>query len=251
MTLFPANLPSPSPISTITAGIKRPEGIWVDGAGTLYVANSASRGGAGSVTVYRSGSQQPSLTLQTSYRPMSVVTDSKRNVYVGSNDSFIVAISEYAPGSSQPRKTVFPTKLTGVPFMGGLAVDAKDNLSASFFVYANPPAHVVKFAPGLRRKRDLQLVGLAPPNLDQALARDGAGNLYVGGAPNGINIYAPGSKQPSRTISGGFSQYFTVSSDGSLYDPADYYVFEFAPGAQNPDITFKGALQYPVGAAIH
>jgi hypothetical protein len=253
VTLFAANVPSPAPITTITAGLEEPEGIWVDAGGTLYVANSATRGhGSGNVTVYPAGSLQPSLTLNSSDRPMSVVTDSQGNVYVGSNTARgSVSISEYAPGGTSPIKTVAPTTLSGAPFMGGLAVDQKDDIYAAFFVYDNPPAHVVEFGPGLINERDLNLSGLDTVDLDPGLARDKRGNLYVGGTLAGINVYAPGSTKVKRSISGGDSQFFTVSPQGALYDPTTYYVYEFAPKAQQPRVTFRGSLQYPVGTALH
>jgi hypothetical protein len=134
--------------------------------------------------------------------------------------------------------------------MGGLAVDRHDHLYAAYFVYDHPPAHVVEFAPGLTKEHDLKLQGLDSVDLNAGLGRDAKGNLYVGGALYGINVYHRGSKKPARTMSGGSSVFFTVASNGALYDPAAYYIFEFSPGSNYPDITFKG-LQYPAGAAIH
>ena len=253
VTLYPANVANPAPIATITTGVFEPEGIFVDGHGTLYVANSAySRGQSASVTVYQAGASQPSLTIPAStYEPMSVAADSKGNVYVGGNENGTVVINEYAPGGTTAINTVFPTTLHGDPFMGGLAVDRRDNLYAAFFVYDHPPAHVVKFAPDLANERDLKLQGLDTIDLQPALGRDAKGNLYVGGALYGINVYHRGSKKPARTITnGGFSQFFTVAPNGALYDPETYFVDEFAPGSNYPDIQFKGA-KYPVGAAVH
>jgi hypothetical protein len=252
VTLYPANVASPAPLATITSGVFEPQGIWVDRGGMLYVANSAySHPESASVTVYQPGAMQPSLTIPaTTYEPLSVAADSKGNVYVGGNHNGSVVISEYPPGGTTASATVSPTSLHGVPFMGGLAVDRNDNLYAAFFVYDHPPAHVVKFAPGLTNERDLKLGGLDTIDLDPGLGRDAKGNLYVGGALYGINVYPRGSKNPSRTLSGGFSQFFTVASDGALYDPETYYVDEFSPGGNNPNVQFKG-VQYPVGAAVH
>lgn len=252
VTLYPANVASPAPLATITSGVFEPEGIWVDAGGTLYVANSAySHPQSAGVTVYPPGASQPSLTIHVSgYEPLSVAVDSKGDVYVGGNENGTVVINEYPPGGTTPLNTVFPTTLKGVPFMGGLAVDRRDHLYADFFVYDHPPAHVVEFAPGLTNERDLKLTGLDTIDLNPALGRDAKGNLYVGGALNGINVYRRGSKKPSRTMSGGFSQFFAVAPNGALYDPEAYYVDEFAPGSNYPSVQFKGT-QYPVGAAIH
>jgi hypothetical protein len=251
VTLYPANVPSPPPIRTITSGISSPEGIWVDAKGTLYVTNTDIGGGHFTITKYPANASQPSLTINaTTYRPLSVAVDSKGHVYVGGNENGTVVINEYAPGGTKPIKTVFPTTLTGDPFMGGLAVDQRDNLYAAFFVYRHPPAHVVRFAPGLTNEKDLNLAGLNTIDLDAGLGIDSSGNLYVGGALNGINVYLQGSKNPARAINGGDSQYFAVTPSGALYDPEAGFVDEFAPGASSPSVQFADA-RYPVGAAVH
>lgn len=251
VTLYPANVPSPSPIRTITSGISSPEGIWVDAKGKLYVTNTDIGGGHFTVTEYPAGASQPSVTINaTTYRPLSVAVDSKGHVYVGGDENGTVVINEYAPGGTKPIKTVFPTALTGDPFMGGLAVDQRDNLYAAFFVYDHPPAHVVRFAPGLTNEKDLNLAGLNTIDLDPGLGIDSSGNLYVGGALDGINVYPHGSKNPARAINGGYSQYFAVTANGALYDPETVYIDEFSPGASSPSVQFTDS-RYPVGAAIH
>lgn len=252
VTLFPANVPSPVPITTISTGMNAPEGIAVDNNGTLYVANTASlHGGNTTVTEYPAGSSAPSITINTPYRPISVTTDTKGNLYVGGASGGTVVIAEYARGRTTPIKTVFPTSVHGVPFMGGLAVDSRGNLYASFFIYDHPPTHVVKFAPGLNRERDLHLSGLDTQDFDPGLGLDAKGNLFVGGLLSGTNVYAPASRTLSRSIAAGDSQFFAVGQDGSLYDPTTFEVLEFAPGASSQDITFKGSLLAPIGAAIH
>lgn len=251
VTLYPADVPSPPPIRTITSGISSPEGIWVNSKGTLYVTNTNIGGGHYTVTEYPAGASQPSLTISgLPYRPLSVAVDSKGHVYVGGDENQTVVINEYAPGGTTPIKTVFPTTETGDPFMGGLAVDQRDNLYAAFFVYRHPPAHVVRFAPGLTNEKDLNLAGLNTIDLDPGLGIDSSGTLYVGGALNGINVYPHRSKNPARTINGGDSQYFAVTADGSLYDPETVYIEEFAPGASSPTVQFADGA-YPVGAAVH
>ena len=233
----------------ITTGVSSPEGIFVDAKGTLYVTNTDIPIGHFTVTEYPDGASQPSVTIATTYKPLSVVVDSKGRLYVGGITNHTIVINEYAVGGTTPIKTVFPTTIVGSPFMGGLAVDQSDNLYASFFMYDHPPSHVVKFGPNLRQEKELQLAGLDNIDLNPGLGIDASGNLYVGGTANGINVYPPGSKNPVRSLSAGFSQYFAVGADGSVYDPETVFVDEFAPGATEPTAQFEDA-RYPVGAAI-
>jgi hypothetical protein len=249
--IFPAGVNDPSPIGQITAGLSEPEGVWIDGHGVLYVANFNGGTGVGSVTEYQPGATQPFRTITAGiFRPESVAVDSHGTLYVGQNANGTPQIVEYASGSATPLKAVFPTSLHGVSFMGGMAVDGAGNLYAAFFAYDNPPAHVVVFGPGLKNERDLRLQGLDNIDLNPGLARDGRGNLYVGGALAGINVYAPGSKTPARSISAGFSQYFTVSGAGALYVPNQHSVDEYAPGGSTPFAGITASLALPEGAAL-
>jgi hypothetical protein len=248
--VYPAGVSNPTPTAEITDGISDPLGIDVDRHGTLYVANFNGGSGAGSVTVYKAGSTHPSLTITDVSEPTSVAVDASGNLYVGENTSQTVEIAEFAPGAMQPSTTVFPTKLPGFPFMGGMTVDRSNNLYAAFFIYFKPPVHVVKFAPGLTNERDLTLSGLDLLDFNPGLARDGMGNVYVG-TFGGVNVYAKGSKKVARTIDISTPQYSGATPDGTLYVPDQTSVEIYAPGAQEPEAMISNSLVLPEGVAIH
>jgi len=49
-----------------------------------------------------------------------------------------------------------------------------------------------------------------------------------------ISVFAPGSENPTRTISGG-SEDLTVTPDGTLYAMTGAGVDEYKPGSSSPD----------------
>lgn len=249
--VYPAGVNDPSPSAEITDGIDDPLGIAVDRNGTLYVANHAGgTSGNGTVSVYPSGATHPSLTIDDVTAPNSVAVDAHGNLYVGENTSKTVEIAEFAPGAVTPSKTVSPTQLIGFPFMGGMTVDKVGNLYAAFFIYFKPPVHVVKFASGLSNERDLGLQGLDLLDFNPGLARDGAGNLYVGTFA-GVNVYSPHSPKLRRTVDVEIPQYIGAENDGTLYVPNQNGSVEiYAPGASTLQASITKSLVDPEGVAV-
>lgn len=248
--IYPAGVNNPSPTATITDGIDDPLGIAVDASGSLYVANQAGGSGSGSVTVYKAGSTHPSLTITEVSNPNSVAVDSHGTLYVGENASNTTEIAEFAPGATSPTKTVFPTDITGFPFMGGMAIDKAGNLYAASFVYFRPPVRVVRYAPGLTDEHLYDLRGLKLLDLNPGLARDGAGNLYVA-TLSGVNVYSRRSAKVSRTIEITTPQYIAAANDGTLYVPDQTNVEIYAPGSGTPEGSIQNSLVLPEGVAIH
>ncbi|MBV9646900.1 MAG: hypothetical protein JO043_05510 [Candidatus Eremiobacteraeota bacterium] len=249
--LFPAGVNNPSPSGAITIGVDAPVGVWVDGAGTLYVANSRGGTGVGSITEYLAGQTSPSLTITNGiFRPVSVAVDRSGTLYVGQDGQFTPQIVAYAPGSTTPEASVFPTKQTGIPFMGGMGIDSAGNLFAAFFVYHKLPAHVVEFAPGLTNERDLMLHGLGGVDIFAGLALDGADNLYVGAPNRHIYAYQPGSQQPFKTIPSALGGRFVSDTAGNLYVPTGTEVDEYAAGAKTPFARVTSSLDIPEATAV-
>ena len=247
--VYPAGVNDPSPSAEITDGIADPLGIAIDPNGTLYVANFAGgASGSGSISEYTAGAVHPSLTITDVNKPNSVAVDTHGNLYVGENTATTVEIAEFAPGATSPMKTVFPTQVPGIPFMGGMATDKAGNLYAAFFIYFKPPAHVVKLSPGLTQQRDLNLRGLDSLDFNPGLARDGAGNLYVATLP-AVNVYGKHSPKVTRKIETSTAQYVAATANGTLYVPDQTEVQVYAPGASSPEATITNSLVLPEGVA--
>ena len=89
------------------------------------------------------------------------------------------------------------------------------------------------------------------------MTTDSAGNLYLGLGYAVVNVYAPGSTQPERTITDGINvpAALTTDSQGTLY-VSNYnsahggyhkpYISVYAPGATSPSRTFRNGAADPV-----
>jgi sugar lactone lactonase YvrE len=122
----------------------------------------------------------------------------------------------------------------------GLALDHHGNL------YVQGPRSVHVYVNGRERNvHTIRVVG-------DTIALDAADNLYVGTQANTVNVYAPGSRTPSRIISDGISYPtgFAFDAAGDLYvanvfggtqycgrNSTAGWVTAYAPGATSPFLT--------------
>jgi sugar lactone lactonase YvrE len=219
------------PIGEITAGISSPQGIAVDAAGTLYVANY----GSNSVTEYLAGTTSPSVTLTSGItKPLDVNVDSKGDLYVTNNSlSTIVA---FEPGSTSPDVTIDLSKPSNV------TTSKKREL---FATYNNGSGHVEACKSLSTTCTDLGIT----VELAQGLTLDKAGNMLVGDVfGQVIDIYAPGATSPFRTISVSDEQPGELAFDTkgtTLYmaDPANFAIrmFDYSSGTQTGMFTYGPA----------
>lgn len=221
---------SQGPIGEIVTGIDEPEGIAVDKAGTLYVADN----GNNTVTEYAAGSQSPKVTLSTDIsNPLDVSVDSNGILYIteGSRD----AILEFKPGSTSPDATVTISKPS----------DATNVKNDDLYVTYNESSlgRVGVCQPLASSCTDL---GIAGVEFAQGIAVDEHGNLLVGDVyQQVIDIYKPGQTEPYRTISISEEQPGKLafdSKDKTLYmaDPANFAVrlLDYKTGLQESDFTY-------------
>jgi hypothetical protein len=237
--IYSANIHDSNPqlLGTITTGATRPEGVWIDRKGTLYVENGTQYPIQADIEEYKHGATSPFRTITDGLNsPGAVAVGSNATVYVShlgqGGGGTVGAVVVYPPGGTTPERTITlnPSPEYGMN-AGGMAFDPQGNLYAATLGNATE-VHAFEIAPGSSQATDLGLQGYG----GSAIAVDGAGNLYTGGGNGFVAVYAPGATSPTRTTSqlGFYANGLTVARNGTLYVVGNLEVAEFAPGANAP-----------------
>jgi hypothetical protein len=214
--VYPAMHIDAAPIGEITAGIDSPAGLAVDSNGVLYVANTNSS----TISEYEPGATQPFLTIKRGVaNPVALAVSADGTLVVASGVTYEQPgkLAIYAKGSTVPtRRITVPLDGAYYMLMGGVAIDASDNIYLSYTTeYPDTKAQVVEYPANSSKAVSTGIQGGAT-----GLALDSRGNLYVG-FPTSIEVFAKGSLQPSTTITAGLTNVglFTVTSSRVLYVP--------------------------------
>jgi sugar lactone lactonase YvrE len=222
----PANRPGPAKAAPTT---------------TLIVTNFTG------VTAYDSASgARQALALEGVVFPVPVAFDLSGNLFVGNTSGRHGkgSISEYAPGSSAPSRTIE----AGVDDPFWLAVD-----SAGTLYCANQFASTVTIYPPGATKPSLTISnGVSVP---VAVAVDAANDVFVANTSGSGSVteYAPGGTAPIRTIAAGVNLPLSIALDekGDLFvgNYAGHGVTEYPPGATSPSRTLDRG-KTPVALAL-
>lgn len=114
-------------VGAITNGIDDSDGLWVDKAGNLYVANVLGK----NVTEYAPGSSSPKCTYASGLvDPINVTTDGKGNVYIADFNN--LNNPGYVDKYKQCKDKIVK-QYTVSQGPEGIAVDAHNNLFVEFF----------------------------------------------------------------------------------------------------------------------
>ncbi len=124
--IYPAGSVNPRKIGSITQGVSGPRGLFVDDAGTLYVANATPH----TITEYLAGQTSPSTTLTMPDPPLTLSVGPDGTVYaVTKHHGGAYRLVEFDPGAISPSRSL--KFFYGLPcpiYVGGLAADANNNL---------------------------------------------------------------------------------------------------------------------------
>jgi hypothetical protein len=232
--LLNANNISGPPLGKITDGIDGANAIAVDTHGVLYVANGLSR----QVTLYQPGAIHPFRTIT------GPKDNSPRTVAVGADGTLAIGFGGGGPdatlfiydrGSLTPtRKISFPLGNQALVFIGGIAIDASENVFVSVERYPGGQGQQqhLKFTPGSTVGME---TGIDP---GRAETFDRAGNLYVS-LVGEIEVLRPGTTHPFRRIFKGLHTAIGVAAatDGRLFvadleGPGE--IVEYAPNGLTP-----------------
>jgi sugar lactone lactonase YvrE len=235
--VYPAGLKdqNPSPIQSIQNGTARPDGMTVDSAGTLYVANIPQGYGGHYISEFHPGASSPFTYLTDQLQdPTDVAIAADGTLYVNQGqigDQVGEYVTIFKPGKIKAARTV-NLHFSGYAMSAEqMAFDTNGDLLVSANAL-NVPVHVFRMN---TKTFQVSQVNLNVGTLDgPGLAVDRAGNIYVSGFYNGhIDIFAPGSTNPTRVINQG-AQDMRVMPDGTLYASNGDSVDEYAPGGSSP-----------------
>jgi hypothetical protein len=238
---------NPQLVQTITAGVPRPGGIWVDKRGALYAVNVPTSSYQTSLPEYRPGASSPFRTIANGIVNCGyVAVDKHQSVYVTgvntSSGSFFLEI--YPKGQLSPAQTL-TIPHPPISAVRGIAFDTTGALLVGESVYSKPGV-VYRLAPGSQTFTNLNLQNA--PGGDVAV--DKAGTLYAGtGSSAGtqaIAVYTPNSRTPSRQIAvQNILDALAVAPNGELYTETEGngppQISVYAPGSSSPMQTFDSA----------
>jgi len=153
------------------------EGLAIDSAGTLYVANETAQ----TVMEFPKNSGNPSKTLTGLDNPWNVIVGKDATVYVANQgNGHLGSVTEFLNSSTRPSFTI---RFKGVPY--GMALDAKDNLYVGYN-NAYDFGEVMRFKPHAKSGANLYLFDASQPFSGIALGNDL--HLYVS-APSASEIF--------------------------------------------------------------
>jgi len=190
----------PHEIGEITDGLHAPNGMAVDSAGTLYVANWNSNNPGGGVTIYPAGSVSPSLTLTQGLSvPLDAAADSEGNVYVA-NRGASPAIVVYAKGQTAPSKTIASSLITSP---AQVQVDPSNNV---YFADSNTGVSEIPY--GSEQPISLGFQGLS---VWSGLTLDPRNGWFYAADSQRVLAFQYGSPHPVRTLHPVFCAFFLAS----------------------------------------
>lgn len=207
----------------------------------LYVVNEPESGMMGTVTVYSSAGLVRTVTDGLG-GPISVAVDGSGQLYV--SNFTINTVTVYDGRGKSLVRTITRNLLRP----SRLAFDSKGNL------YVIRQNEVNIYVNG--KSRIMHSIKIQAAN---AIALDSQDNLYIStGSGNTVNVYAPGSKTPTRTITQGIDDAGSLALDsaGNLYvgnaHSKSFYgdITVYAPGSKSVMRTITQGVYEPTALAF-
>jgi sugar lactone lactonase YvrE len=234
---------NPAPIASFNTLSGCPDGLAIDKAGTLYVADECS---GNDIEEFPKGSTTEATAITGISDPSGLAIDGSGTLYVS---TYPASIEEFKHGSTTPYQTITGQGLTD-PF--GLALDKSDNLYIADF-----GAHqVFEVAAGSTTVTSLGLQDLTEP-LGVAVD-DKTNDLWVtDGQGDKTNVYPIGSTSPSETISGNGFPYAASAQNQHAHsgtvvtsDTDANAVYAFESGSYTPYATLTNGVGKPLSILI-
>jgi serine/threonine-protein kinase len=228
--------PGPRPTALSITGLRNPEGVAVDAAGDVYVADHGNR----VVRWSAASSNQTVLAFTGLNHPGAVAVDVAGDVYVADwGNSRVLRWSTRS-------NTQIELPFHDLDHPGGLAVD-----TAGDVYVADSKNRVVRLAAGWRTQTELPFIGLNRPG---GVAVDTAGDVYVADSKNRVVALTAGSTTQTELPFTGLSRPHGVAVDtvGDVY-VTDYYnnrVVEWATRSNTQTVLPLIGLSKPLDVAV-
>jgi hypothetical protein len=240
ISIYALSNPGQGPLATISGLTGYQQQMVVDKSGNLFVVNNGPSAGDDYVSVFAPPYNGPPKILSTVWQsqifyPVGVAVDSHGTAYVSNCGAYCLetaAIFAYPSGATSPASAITSTKFNS---LGGLAIDAHDNLYATEWNTQTLGVDVFKVAAGSTTPKPLRLHGLTTGNGANGVTLDASGNLFVGVNANSDYVLAfhPGAHNAYKIIDKWPFAYsptmIDVGPDGNLYVP---FYCPFAPSMQ-------------------
>jgi len=215
----------------VAGGLNDPQGIAVDSAGNVYIADSGDK----AVKEVAAGGRLSSLVSSGLSNPEAIAAYNG-NIYIA--DSGNNSLFEIASGSHS-----LSTLASGLQNLGAIAVN-KGNL---YFVENKA---VMELAAGSHSPSTVLSSGLSAP---AALAFDSNGDLFIADGSS-IKELTAGSKTLTTLVSTGLSNPLGIVIDkaGNLYiaDGGNNSIEEVAAGSHTVSAVLASGLNLPTGIAV-
>jgi sugar lactone lactonase YvrE len=185
-------LGSTSPSVTLSTELVNPNGIAVDGAGTVYVTSGAYVGQC-YVLVFPKGATSPSEQINGLDLPIGLAVDKKGDLFVG--DAVANAVWEVPKGSTTPKNL----NLTELSDPTGVSVDPDGHLWVSN--YSSDEA--LEFKVGNTKPVKIVNSSLSSP---YSIAFGKTGSMYIGNSgqyPGDVSAFKKNKTSPYASISSG------------------------------------------------
>lgn len=237
-------------VGTIRRRVSEPGGIFVDSAGTLYVADNNDESGHDRVTVYPKGANEPIRIYKGIECATDVVAGADGTVYVadpcGTNGQGRVHV--YAPGSTKQIRLLYPG---GAP--SSVTLDSENRLYVGYTIWPHVAGQVKRYRPGATE--GLKLLPDKTVFSIGSIALDNHGALLVANEIGGvIDVFAGIRKPPSRIIKTGqtYPYFFAFDrQENRIYVSSPFYGSLRAnsgSGGDNPNTVAE--LDYASGTVL-
>ncbi|HEY7994757.1 MAG TPA: hypothetical protein VID24_11130 [Candidatus Eremiobacteraceae bacterium] len=246
--IYPTGDPNPSPIGALTYGVSEPEGMWVDGSGDVFVANT----GNNTVEAFRHNQTTPYLVINQASPghdygdTVDVVADRYGNIWVSGLNGIV---TEYAFGTTTPDYSI----TSGFNQTIAMTFDQLGFLYVTNITPFNTPGQIFQLGPGWLSGPVLPIS--FPSARIGGVLFDKHNNMYVADPTDSvIQIYAHGSNVPTSTITNGLLHpvFMAFDKNYNLY-VQDYYnnnVTVYAYGGTSPIATISNGLMSCYGVAV-